>query len=49
MEGRDRWFLLDCSVNTQENPWEYHWPVNVFSLALVQGKKSNRRWLIYAH
>jgi hypothetical protein len=45
----DRWFLLDCSANTQEYPWEYHWPVNVFSLALVRGEKPNRRWLIYAH
>jgi len=31
------------------HPWEYHWPVNVFSLALVRGKKPNRRWLIYTH
>lgn len=45
----DRWFLLDCSANAQEVPWEYDWPVNVFSLALTQGEKPNRLWLIYAH
>ena len=45
----DRWFLLNCSANTREYPWEYHWPVHVFSLALVRGKKPTRRWLIYTH
>lgn len=45
----DRWFLLDASANTQEYPWETFWPVNVFSLSLVQGKPGNREWLVYAH
>ena len=45
----DRWFLLDADVNMQEFPWELHWPVNVFSLALVRGELPNREWLVYAH
>jgi hypothetical protein len=45
----DRWFLLDASVNMQEHPWEFFWPVNVFALALVQGQKPTREWLVYAH
>ena len=45
----DRWFLLDADVNMQEFPWEPHWPVNVYSLALVRGEAPNREWLIYSH
>ncbi len=48
-KDEDRWFLLDADVNAQEFPWELHWPVNVFSLALVRGKAPVRKWLVYAH
>ncbi|MDA1138822.1 MAG: hypothetical protein O3B01_09595 [Planctomycetota bacterium] len=45
----DRWYLLDCDANSSEYPWKLQEPVHVFSLALVQGEKPNRRWLLYAH
>jgi hypothetical protein len=45
----DRWFLLDADVNPQEFPWELHWDVAVYSLALVMGKAPERQWLLYAH
>jgi len=45
----DRWFLLDASVNPQEFPWDLHWDIPVFSLALVMGQAPERRWLVYAH
>ena len=46
---KDRWFLLDASANMQEFPWELHWPINVFALALTRGRAPARRWLVYAH
>jgi len=45
----DRWFLLDCSANPAEFPWELHWRVSVFSLARVRGLAPQRKWLVYAH
>lgn len=48
-KGEDRWFLLDANVNPQEYPWELHWDVAVYSLALVMGKAPERQWLVYAH
>lgn len=45
----DRWFLLDANVNPQKHPWETFWNIPVFSLALVQGRAPERRWLVYAH
>ncbi|MBM4037234.1 MAG: hypothetical protein FJ290_01860 [Planctomycetes bacterium] len=48
-KGEDRWFLLDASVNPQEFPWELHWEVAVYSLALVMGQAPERQWLVYAH
>jgi hypothetical protein len=44
-----RWFLLDCTRNPGEFPWEIFWQVRVFALALEQGEKPRRRWLVYAH
>lgn len=43
-----RWFLLDTSLDPPR-PWTHKTNLPVFSLALVQGKKPNRRWLLYAH
>jgi hypothetical protein len=48
-QDEDRWFLLDCDANMQEYPWEIHWPVQVFALALVRGEAPARQWLVYAH
>lgn len=48
-KGVDRWFLLDASPNPKEFPWELHWEVPVFSLALVRGQAPERQWLVYAH
>jgi len=45
----DRWFLLDCSLNPKLYPWELHWEVRVFALALVLGDAPRRQWLVYAH
>lgn len=48
-EKADRWFLLDASVNEQNFPWALTTAVPVFSLALVQGRAPERRWLLYTH
>jgi len=48
-KGEDRWFLLDASPNPREFPWELHWDVPVFSLALATGQAPQRQWLVYAH
>ena len=45
----DRWFLLDADVNSSKHPWALSTPIEVFSLALVQGKAPARQWLVYAH
>ena len=44
----DRWFLLNTSLDA-ERPWSLETQIPVFSLALVQGEKPARQWLIYAH
>ena len=44
----DRWFLLDTNLDA-ERPWNLETQIRVFSLALVQGEKPYRRWLVYAH
>ncbi|MBW3542190.1 MAG: hypothetical protein KY476_18120 [Planctomycetes bacterium] len=43
-----RWYLLDTSLDPPA-PWTEKTTLPVFSLALVQGEKPNRRWLLYAH
>jgi len=48
-QDEDRWFLLDADVNPQVYPWKLDSQVNVFALALVQGERPDRQWLIYAH
>lgn len=45
----DRWFLLDADTNPTQYPWELHWSVPVYSLALSRGKAPDRQWLVYAH
>jgi len=47
-EDRDRWFLLDTSLDPPR-PWKLDTPLEVFALAYVRGTKPNREWLIYAH
>lgn len=44
----DRWFLLETSLDPPR-PWTQSTALPVFSLALVQGKKPARQWLLYAH
>ena len=48
-QNSDRWFLLDADVNSSKYPWELSTPIEVFALALVQGKSPTRQWLVYAH
>jgi len=43
-----RWFLLDTDLDAPR-PWKMTTDVPVFSMALVQGEKGSRRWLVYAH
>jgi hypothetical protein len=43
----DRWFLLDTNLDPPR-PWKLDTEIPVFSLALVDGEKGNRRWLVYA-
>jgi hypothetical protein len=45
----DRWFLLEADCNPKLHPWDLHWDVPVFALALVVGEEPDRRWLVYAH
>lgn len=49
VKNEDRWFLLDADVNPRKYPWKLDWSVNVFALALGQGERPHRRWLVYAH
>jgi len=44
----DRWFMLDTNLDPPR-PWKLDTEIPVLSLALVEGKISNRRWLVYAH
>jgi len=48
-QNSDRWFLLDADVNSSKYPWELSTPIEVFALALVQGKSPTRQWLVYTH
>lgn len=43
----DRWFLLDTDLDPPR-PWKLDTEIPVYSLALVDGAKGNRRWLVYA-
>jgi hypothetical protein len=47
-KNEDRWFLLDTNLDPPR-PWKLDTEIPVFSLALVQGEKGARRWLVYAH
>ena len=47
-ENIDRWFLLDTGLD-RPRPWELKTDIPVFSLAVVMGEKTKRRWLVYAH
>ena len=40
---------MDADVNSSKHPWALSTPIEVFSLALVQGKAPARQWLVYAH
>jgi hypothetical protein len=44
---RARWFLLDCTANPPR-PWQLTTPLAVYALALEQGRKPHREWLVYA-
>jgi hypothetical protein len=44
----NRWYLLDTSLDPVR-PWNSKTNIPVFSMALVQGAKGSRRWLVYAH
>jgi len=44
----DRWYSLDTDLDPPR-PWNLGTKIPVFSLALVQGDRPNRRWLLYAH
>ena len=44
----DRWFRLDTALDPP-SPWGLTTDLQVFSLALVQGKAPQRQWLVYAH
>ena len=47
-QSADRWFLLDTSLDPKW-PWALDTRLQVFALALVQGRTPQRQWLIYAH
>jgi hypothetical protein len=44
-----RWFLLDADANPRRDAWGLQQEISVFALALVQGVRPARRWLVYAH
>jgi len=44
----ERWFLLDTSL-TPNRPWKLSTELPVFAVALADGRKPRRRWLVYAH
>lgn len=43
----ERWFLLDSPANPPR-PWQLTTPLTVYSLALVEGRRPHREWLVYA-
>ena len=43
-----RWFALDTNLDPP-GEWNLQTTIPSFSLALVQGEKPSRRWLVYAH
>jgi hypothetical protein len=43
-----RWYLLSTNLDPKR-PWDQQTNISVFSLALVRGETSSRRWLLYAH
>jgi hypothetical protein len=43
-----RWFLLDTDRDPPR-PWRLNTELPVFALAIVNGRKPNRTWLVYAH
>ena len=45
--SRPRWFLLDTPANPPR-PWQLTTPLAVYALALVQGRRPSREWLVYA-
>lgn len=47
LAARARWFLLDCDANPPR-PWQLATPLAVYALALEQGGKPHREWLVYA-
>jgi hypothetical protein len=47
LASRARWFLLDSPANPPR-PWQLTTVLRVYALALVQGSRPNREWLIYA-
>jgi hypothetical protein len=47
LASRPRWFMLESASNPRR-PWEISTPLKVFSLALEQGAKPHREWLVYA-
>jgi hypothetical protein len=47
-QSADRWFLLDTSLDPKW-PWALDTKLQVFALALVEGRAPQRLWLIYAH
>jgi hypothetical protein len=47
-KNEDRWFLLDTNLDPPR-PWKLETELPVFSLALVEGEKGNRRWLVHAY
>ena len=44
----DRWFRLDTALDPPP-PWKLGTDLQVFGLALVQGKAPTRQWLVYGH
>lgn len=48
LKGIHRWYLLTTSEDPPR-PWSPTTNLPVFSLALTQGKKPFRQWLLYAH
>jgi hypothetical protein len=47
LAARARWFLLDSPANPPR-PWQLATVLRVYALALVEGRKPHRKWLVYA-
>jgi len=47
-KGRDRWFLLDTSIDPPK-PWKLTTEIPVYSLAIQVGKEPTREWLMYVY